>query len=139
MKNDTHIDRLVIVLDEFNEAFPRHGFRVLISEKYDIGRDWKKTWPSNEKPGVYVLIDESLYVQYIGKASNNIGARLNSHKTSGLLNKDIDKNPLHIRYIWTIAVPDESFFEASAIEEYLIRRLNPPLNRIGKEIAESFR
>ena len=51
MKNDKHIDSLVIVIDEFNEAFPRHGFRVLISEKYDIGRDWKKTWPSAWETG----------------------------------------------------------------------------------------
>jgi hypothetical protein len=38
---------------------------------------------------------------------------------------------LGLRFVLTIPVPRDQAFEATAIEEYLIGRLNPLINRIG--------
>jgi hypothetical protein len=46
-------------LDIFrNLLHPSLHHLITISARYDLRSDWPKTWPDNEKPGVYFLLDE---------------------------------------------------------------------------------
>jgi excinuclease UvrABC nuclease subunit len=86
---------------------------------------------------VYAFLDEQGMLLYVGKASfrNSIAARLSTYcmfeagkGTPCRLNHQWKTKP---RYVVTVAVPEETRFEASAVEEFLITRLEPPENSIG--------
>ena len=118
---------LLTLLEYFNRDFPRPGISALtVAEKYEIRKEWPGTWPSNESPGVYVLLNGDGNIQYIGKSTNCIGSRLNSYFHYGPKKECVAYHDSlkEIRQIWTIPVPRAHAFEASAIEEFLIARLN---------------
>ena len=89
------------------------------------------SWPSNESPGVYVFLDSDKNINYIGKASftNCIGGRLNTRFDTKWNPKKREAEGC--RYITTIPLPKEVSFEASAIEEYLLRCLKTKYNTVG--------
>lgn len=98
---------------------------------------WPTMWPNCHDAGVYALLDEQLNVLYIGKASlrSSIGGRLSSYcayrsdKTCRLKHDGYwTKTP---RYAWSVAVPETTPFEAPALEEFLIRELQPSDNTAG--------
>lgn len=97
---------------------------------------WPQKWPFAEFAGVYAVLAEDLTVLYVGKASlrSNIGKRLSTHFVYDE-NKQCRptgnwQTPL--RYVLTVAVPMGTEFEAPALEEYLIRELDPPENMQGR-------
>ena len=105
------------------------------SVKCDIS--WPGTWPNSEYPGIYAFFDNELNLLYIGKASmsRSIGDRLGSYclydENKECKFKDSGWS-IRPRYLWTIGVPKSMAFEAPALEEYLIKTLQPPDNKSGK-------
>jgi len=97
--------------------------------------------------GVYFILNAKSEVIYVGKASNNnsIGRRLDGYfkkqpndKTQWQLSagdgqkfKDLDPTSIAV-----LVIKDYEFaWLAPAIEEFLIKKLNPPANTVGKEIS----
>ena len=99
---------------------------------------WDQQWPNSDESGVYVFFDHDLSVLYIGKA-RILGARLAAYcaygpgKTCRLKHEGWSRTP---RYVLTVAVPGNMPWEAAALEEYLIRALDPPDNVLGRLPAE---
>lgn len=135
-ENIITIERLKSVLEEFNSKYPRPVIGKLeLSECVKVD-DKSVSWPNCTKPGVYVLFKGETEVVYIGKAScnTNLGFRLGAHfYTDGEPKHDWLKDVTHVR---TVPVETAHAFEAPAIEEYLIQRLNPPLNVTGRRTHE---
>jgi len=117
-----------------------------ISEPYDLFPDkggpavqcagkWPEKWPHADSAGIYVFLNDNLEVVYVGKASfrSVLGARLSSYcghapdKSCHLYHKWTSMP----RYVVTVAVPNDTRFEAPALEEYLIERLQPSDNSTG--------
>lgn len=123
-------------LQEFNLKFPRPGIEPLaISAPYDLKNDWPKTYPHARHQGVYCFVDEAGMLLYIGKTScnNDFGYRLSGYFEYGPARQAQAKIVHHVsvRHILFIPLPAGHGFEAPAIEEWLISRLNPPLNKTG--------
>lgn len=95
---------------------------------------WTEQWPFAERAGVYLIYSESFALLYVGKSSMNqcLRKRLWRHFGGGatcVLNEPWTQAP---RFVVNIAVPDEMAFEAPALEEYLIKKLQPLLNTVGR-------
>lgn len=95
---------------------------------------WSDNWPFSERAGVYLVYSESFQLMYVGKSSNNqcLGKRLYRWFGSGDTCVLSGVWPEQPRFVVTIAVSDKSPFEAPALEEYLIKKLQPLTNTIGK-------
>ena len=121
------------------------GLYALFPEKYAqlpkevIARWPDDDWPNAEMPGVYILLDSKLTVRYIGRTSmwSSLKTRLSAYfRYADPVSKRCKIPPEHgwdvkPEFVATIGVPFKTGFEASAIEEYLIARLQPPDNTIG--------
>jgi hypothetical protein len=102
-----------------------------------VSLSWNDTWPGSGLGGVYAFVAADGEVLYVGKASMNsfLGARLQNYVRNGpnggceLKHEGWMPRP---RYVVTIALPDETAFEAPSIEEFLIRELNPSNNKAGR-------
>jgi len=122
------INDLEFFIAAFNNNHLRpHGI-INMTPLLDISMMERAKWPSNELPGVYVFLDSDKLLTYIGKASNNIGARLAARF-------DIKWNPkseeaVGCHYITTIPLPREAYFEAPAIEEFLLKNLKTRSNKV---------
>jgi hypothetical protein len=95
---------------------------------------WEHPWPFNNRAGVYMIYDETLQLMYIGKVSMS---RFFGHRLYEYFGNGDTCTPkmewLHpARFVINIAVPEEMPFEAPALEEFLIRKLQPPCNGTGK-------
>ncbi len=124
----------------FNEEYPRPNMGELkVSDLYDIVNDWGKTYPSSKMPGVYVFLGDQEEVLYVGKASCKqcMGNRLGAHfcyaadKKRGQAKTRFFQD---VRYIAVVPVPVGRAFEAPALEEFLVKQLQPPLNTQGKQL-----
>lgn len=122
------------VRGEIYSLYNRDRSSVVEAELY-----WPETWPLCDRYGIYAIFADELLL-YIGKASlQPLGNRLGSYfrysedRQSGIPKKGHiwTRMPTHVV---TWAVPTESFFEASALEEYLIFNLGELLvdNELGK-------
>ena len=95
---------------------------------HDLKNDTSKVWPFSDDKGVYAILHHDM-VLYIGKASHQgMGYRLGSY-----FDKDGNPKQGHTwteipTHVVTWKVPEDSPFEASALEEFLIRELAPPDN-----------
>lgn len=98
---------------------------------------WPETWPLSHRRGIYAIFSHEKLL-YIGKASQKaLGFRLSSYfkKVAGkceiALGHTWSSQPTHIV---TWAVPENMFFEASALEEFLIDHFKDELpdNTVGK-------
>jgi excinuclease UvrABC nuclease subunit len=127
-----HTD-LQIALEQFNRDYPRPNIEPLeLTPPLDIISAPKASWPSNEHPGVYLLMNAEMEILYVGKASCSsiIGAALQQHFNARW--QPIDDKSRGCRYVTTIALPKDRHFEAPAIEEFMIKELDPPRNKQGK-------
>ena len=89
------------------------------SEQVEL--QWPDTWKHSGKAGVYLFLSDNLEVVYIGK-SNQFGYRFGSYfgydeNKKCKLKNNWKSNP---RFVITIAVPDDSKFECTSLEEYLL-------------------
>lgn len=105
-------------------------------QKIELGAHttWKDSWPFATRPGVYIIYSSSLDLIYIGKTSMNrcIGKRLYEYFGDGpecIIKKE---KLCKARVVVIAAVPKDMPFEAPALEEYLIKKLQPPQNDLGK-------
>lgn len=117
------------------DLFPLRGATAV-----PCGGKWPEPWPHPLRAGVYAFLSDNGELLYIGKASfrNSIAARLSTYcgyeagRGSQCLLYHQWKTAAP-RYVVTIAVPESTRFEASALEEFLINELQPPENSIGLE------
>jgi hypothetical protein len=96
---------------------------------------WKDPWPFDKNPGVYLLYGEDFELLYIGKTSMRrcLGERLYDHfGGDGGACAPREEWLKSVRFVINVAVPKELSFEAPAIEEFLIRKLQPKINGTGK-------
>jgi hypothetical protein len=114
------------------DLFPNDPGGLMVCEK-----KWNDTWPNNGMVGVYAFLDREGNVIYIGKSSMNssVSARLSAYcgydsdrKKCRLKHDGWIENP---RYVWIVGVPQDSSFEAAALEEYLISEIQPTDNING--------
>lgn len=136
-------------LDKFCKQYRRPGLPALeLSGVYALFPEeelpdfveyrWNEDYPNAARKGVYLIFGRSGRVLYIGKASlgASIGGRLGTYfagkNECRLLSTDWTERPT---YIATIAVPQGMSFEAAALEEYLIRCLNPCDNGVGVSVV----
>jgi len=128
---------LKIAVKEFNKHFPRPDMSPLkLSGKYDIRVDYSEPFPHAERPGVYIIFNTDNEVLRIGKVSckNTLGNRLSAYYKWG--QGDSEGVGRHEGYgdaklIRVIGFPNDRAFEAPALEEFLIGKLNPPYNTNG--------
>jgi hypothetical protein len=121
-----------------NSHFPRPRFFLFTDGPCDLEQDELYFLPSADLPGVYLFFDSNGKILYIGKASNKqyLAHRLKLYlilkgDRKGFICRSDSRLQHLFRFVITIPVPRDQAFEAAAIEEYLIGRLQPPLNRIG--------
>lgn len=144
-KLPTQYSDLLAALDKFNLDFPRPNLKPLdASEKYVLQEHWPRKWPGSDLPGVYVFLTADDSIVYIGKASCNrcIGTRLGDYFSFREPSKKLGLSVIHakandVAAVIIIAIPDKDrAFEAPALEEYLIRSLNPVRNRNAKDDSD---
>ncbi|WP_318505578.1 hypothetical protein [Photobacterium leiognathi] len=120
---------------QFYEAYSFNG-NVKINNIY-IKNIWPESWEIGNTKGIYAIFHHEELL-YIGKASQQpIGKRLSAHfqhsedKSYAIPTGVWSKDPTHF-VAW--GVPDDSFFEASSLEEFLIHNLKKylPDNTVGK-------
>lgn len=114
------------------------GLYTLLPESHPVENHelcWPKPWPNADKPGVYLIFDADLTLLYIGKAAI-IGNRLSTYfvydttpnRGCRIVHPNWTTPPV---YIATAALSES--FEASSMEEYLIRTLKPIVNKIWNQ------
>ena len=98
---------------------------------------WPAPYPFDQRAGVYLIFSDTLELLYVGKASMGscLGKRLYTyfHYAAGqpctLKHSTWTQEP---RHLLTVAVPEATPFEAPALEEFLIARLHPSNNSVGR-------
>jgi hypothetical protein len=132
-------------LDEYQEKYRRpglpalelRGMYALFPEEGSadfVESGWNDQYPNADRKGVYLIFGKTGRLLYVGKASMgaSIGGRLGTYfagkKECRLISTDWTERPT---YVATIAVPEGMSFEAPALEEYLIKCLNPCDNSLG--------
>lgn len=99
------------------------------NEVFRVDSRWPATYPNSDRRGIYLIFGKTGRLLYIGKASQQaIGSRLGTYfqyaenKGCRIMHSGWSETPA---YVVTIAVPDERWYEASSLEEYLIVALKP--------------
>jgi hypothetical protein len=140
------LDSLKAALKEYQNRYrhPKlHPFEcsdlyALTTEETPLAKwRWDEKWPNSDRAGVYLIFDKAGKLLYVGKSSV-IGGRLSKYfqyeqpRTEVKMCKIVDdwggETPM---YVVAVAVPDSSTFEAAALEEFLIGRLHPCVNKMG--------
>jgi hypothetical protein len=148
---DERLNSAFCAIEEFTDKYRRHDFLPLeISNLYDLFPSalhsldaappdiWPAPYPFDQRAGVYLIFSESFELLYVGKSSMSqcIGKRLwtyfhYSPDQTCVLKHSTWKQPP--RFLITIAVPEATPFEAPALEEFLIGRLQPTSNTVGRK------
>jgi len=144
-----NLKKLQDTINEYSEKYRRADVEKLEQgEVYSLDKTvdirstapslyWPATWPLSHRRGIYAIFSHEALL-YIGKASQQaIGYRLSSYfkKVEGECSiapgHSWSSQPTHVV---TWAVPDLMFFEASALEEFVIDQLKDELpdNTVGK-------
>lgn len=134
-----NLQDLQAALEEFNTQYPRPNMdKLLLSDEYNILKDFRSHYPYAEYPGVYAIFNFSGELLRLGKSSCNstLGARLSTYYKWDKV--EYIGVPKHIGYedviiIRTIKFPKDRAFEAPALEEFLIGKLNPRFNTLGRK------
>jgi len=97
--------------------------------------NWPVPYPSDQRAGVYLIYSDALELLYVGKASigSCLGKRLYTYFGAAqecvLKHTTWTQSP---RFMLTVAVPESMPFEAPALEEFLVERLAPTNNSVGR-------
>lgn len=138
------LQEVLELVNEYSEKYRHPNLaKFEISGLYDLYPDlhtvqfcsskWPDVWEHCGNCGVYFFTDDNLEVIYIGKASH-FGYRFGSYFMYGE-NKKCQLKDSRIsdpRFVITVAIPSETSFESPALEEFLIRTVQPHQNTIGK-------
>lgn len=99
------------------------------------GPKWPDPWPNADGPGVYLVFARNMELVYVGKSTSSLNVRVSSYfrySRDGTRRCELKWEWRHTPcYIAIIAVDKDKFFEASALEEYLIDRMQPLENQRG--------
>lgn len=140
----TTVNSIDTKIEEYSEKYRNPKLpKIQKGEIYNLKKDiegteeigWPDSWPNAERNGVYAIINKDT-VLYVGKASlSSLGSRLSSYFRYGK-NRRCEIPSEHTwssppTHVCTWAVPEDMSFEASALEEYLIRELDLPDNISG--------
>ena len=120
-------------------AIEMRGFYDLYpgTDDADCEYRWPNAWPDVQSPGVYFIFDVNMQVLYIGKASMNnpLGSRLGTYFKFGPNKSCVVQKREYWkgvpRFVSVIAMKPEFRFQAPALEEYLIGKLQPIDNDVG--------
>lgn len=140
------LDKVKLLIEEYQLKFRNPNLSEFeISPIYDlfptedISKDfqkWADTYYHNGKCGVYLILNDKFEVIYVGE-SLNIGKRLGYYfgyredKSCLIKHNFWSENP---RYVCSIAVENNTWFERLGLEEYLIYKIQPIDNDKGKSI-----
>lgn len=121
----TTLTELDAAVARYNREFRHPALPpVVMAGLYDLERDWPDVWPGADQAGVYVLLNATSMVLYVGKASCNrtLGQRLADHIEQGEPGKPVRfQDPLFadlsLRFVAIYAIPRDRSFEAPALEE----------------------
>ena len=107
-------------------------------EGYVMSGSWKNNdeFPSSSLPGVYAVLARDLGVMYVGKAIYGLQYRLLQHFPEDLAGQPAipEKWPSEPTFLVTIGEPDaDAWHRPASLEEFLIRRIDPPVNVRGRE------
>jgi len=122
-------------IKELNEKFPRPGISLAVSHIYDLRTSFASSYPNVLQPGIYIMMDSQGTVLRIGTASGGrtLGDRLGDYFKWGdrAVGSGIAINSEYggVCFVVTIGLPKDRAFEVPAIEEYLLSRVDAPLNR----------
>jgi len=130
-----------MLIEKTNEFFERHWNENQNFPTWNFVWQWRGVVPNYLLPGLYALFkdDELIYIGLgWGGAKRGLSARLESHvlkiEKSGN-DKWYVTQPkwaeLGVNRLATIGFPADYGY-LPALEDYLIERLNPPANRVGK-------
>jgi len=125
------IQEIQVHIEELKRLVP--GMPSLaLSEPWFIPGSWAEhEYPNSSLPGVYIFADVTANIIYVGKASTGLGYRIGNEYVGrdGVLkgNKVVGAAALY-----TIPLPKQLFFLSPAVEEFLISRLQPERNSVGK-------
>jgi len=112
----------------------------LYPEHTDIETEFswpENSWPFANRPGVYIFLTQEGDFLYVGKASMKatLGRRLTGHfshvdypNDKTCKTKDVWKE--HPFFVVTVSVREP--YEAPSLEEYLIMKLEPKENTVGR-------
>ena len=139
---DESMDQLI---QETSAFFNRHWYGELPVPEWNFDWNWKGPVPNYLLGGLYALFsDESLVYIGLGRSSvaRGISARLESHVLAisgegdsyGYVPQEKWKR-LGVNRLATIGFPPEFSYLSPALEDYLIGRLKPSANSVGKSIA----
>jgi hypothetical protein len=145
------IDRIKKAVEEYVASYRRADLpRLEVSRLYALFPDqeepqleiawrWPEPWPNGLSRGVYFVFARGGRLLYVGKGSGmkaRIGNRLTrwfqtekATQACKVVDPGWTEKPM---YVATVAVADHMSFEACALEEYLIQKLSPPDNVIGR-------
>lgn len=122
-------------IDRYHSEFRNPKLaRPEVCDPFRLPEDWKQTYFGSGSAGVYLFLDAGDRVRYVGK-SVEMGSRMGAY----LMNRDKSRDHHkwkdsdsfgEVRAI--VFVKLENSFEAPALEDYLIGRLQPPINKLGK-------
>ncbi len=103
------------------------------SLRIELSGKWPESWPDGARKGVYLVLNRRTKVAYVGKASMSsaMGSRLSAWfpgRASCKIKGTWKEEPF---FVATVPVPDDTPFEAAALEEYLIQKFGPPDNTRG--------
>jgi hypothetical protein len=130
--------------------FDRHWLKDIPFPEWSIPWNFNGTIPNQDKQGCYALLDGNKRVVYIGVGAGKGSARYpgaglgqelhkywrkNSkepYSKDGSANYEPGEQLNEVEAIITIPFPQEIRYLAYALEAFLIERLNPQLNIIGK-------
>jgi hypothetical protein len=105
--------------------------------EYEIEKSWPNPWANSGNAGVYLFLNKNLEIVYIGK-SNHLGYRLSNYFSYDENKKCKIKHTWKSepRFVITIAVPDDSKFECSSLEEFLLSKIATTDNTLFNERKE---
>jgi len=137
----TDLDRLGTLTAEYVETYfskDRDRASITCSDVYNIEEGFKErvSYPNAASAGVYAIFDPDQRLLYVGK-SGNIGKRMSAYFKyenfgEGTLQLRDPEENWHGRPTYLVTVPVNQFWEASSLEEFLIHKLQPPVNINGR-------
>jgi len=93
---------------------------------------WEHEWPFNNRSGVYLIYSDKQDLLYIGQA-HRLGKRLYDYFGGGKVCRLRHETwPQRPRFVINIAVPDDMAWEKAGLESFLIQKLQPFCNVIGR-------
>ena len=104
------------------------------SAGHEADQFWPEEWEHADRCGVYLILDVSMRLLYVGKASmgnqlwNRLGTYFGGRGKCKIKHDQWSDRP---EFVVTVAVPEESTWEAPALEEFLIGKLQPVDNVRG--------